>query len=438
MVGVVAPLAFTVLAFAGPASAQPNPMYLPYQEGAAYTVTTGANQGHHAGSPYQRYDWDFGMPFGTPVLAAAPGVVQFAGSDGTGWGLSVSIRHPDGTTTIYAHLSEIAGGIARDAQVGQAQRIGNVGSTGNSTGPHLHFGVHNGSGLSGYSVPSSFTEAGVPATGGRPISRNRLTDNPPQFDDVRVYSSNTLDVTAGGPVRAVVTALYRGPVAIPCGYANLGVRGDGPARFADYSAGYWPNSPWRSASRIAAVNCNGDLDPGERAQWDLTFRPSEGTPSGTYLTGVYAPVHEGRAWSGLEIPISLRVTAKYAAKWVTQQGPAGPLAPGEKGTLKFVFKNTGVATLYKGGTNPTNCRASNPRDRSSVWVDPEGPGAVGRLGVAIDQDKVEPGATFSCTIPLKAPDRAGEYKEYFSPVTEGKAWLLERDDVWSPLTASGS
>ncbi len=308
MAGIAASLALTALVSAVPASAQPNPMYLPYQEGAAYPVTTGANQGHHAASPYQRYDWDFGMPAGTPVLAAAPGVVQFAGNDGTGWGLSVSVKHPDGTTTIYAHLSAIAGGIGRDAQVGQAQHIGDVGSTGNSTGPHLHFGVHNGSGLSGYSVPSSFTEAGTPRTDDRPVSRNRPTDTRPQF----------------------------------------------------------------------------------------------------------------------------------AAKWVTQEGPSGALAPGTRGTLKFVFKNTGIATLYKGGTNPTNCRAANPRDRSSGWVDSDGPGAVGRQGVAIDQEKVDPGATFSCTIPLKAPARAGEYKEYFSPVVEGKAWLLERDDVWFPLTSSGS
>lgn len=86
---------------------------------------------------------DIGASMGTPVGASDGGTVIFAGWDG-GYGKCVRIQHDDGTITEYAHLSWW------DAKVGdtvaQGQTIGNVGSTGNSTGPHLHFGVKkNGS-----------------------------------------------------------------------------------------------------------------------------------------------------------------------------------------------------------------------------------------------------------------------------------------------------
>lgn len=86
---------------------------------------------------------DIGASMGTPVGAADGGTVVYAGWDG-GYGKCVRIEHDDGTITEYAHLSWW------DAKVGdtvaQGQTIGNVGSTGNSTGPHLHFGVKvNGS-----------------------------------------------------------------------------------------------------------------------------------------------------------------------------------------------------------------------------------------------------------------------------------------------------
>jgi surface antigen len=266
---------------------------------------------------------------------------------------------------------------------------------------------------------------------------------PPVFGDVHVYSSNTLEVTAGDQVKAVVTALYHGPTPIPCGYANLGVIGDGSARFADLSSGFWPNSPWRWAGRVAAVGCIGDLDPGERAEWDLTFRPPEDTPSGTYLTANYAPVHEGRAWSTLQIPISLHVIGRYAAQFAGETGPSAALAPGETGTLQFTFRNTGVTTLHRDGDNPTRCRGSNPVDRNSTWIDPSGANVVlngsGQpQGVKIDQEQVGPGETFTCTIPLRAPTQAGKFQEYFSPVTEGKAWLFNNghDDVWFPLVSA--
>jgi hypothetical protein len=127
---------------------------------------------------------------------------------------------------------------------------------------------------------------------------------------------------------------------------------------------------------------------------------------------------------------------------VDQSGPSQALAPGEKGTVKFTFRNTGNATLYRAGANPTDCRASNQIDRVSSWIDASGTDVVlgkdGPQGVPIDQAKVAPGEQFTCTIPIRAPEKAGTYKEYFAPVTEGKAWMFNNghDDVWFPLTSA--
>jgi hypothetical protein len=81
---------------------------------------------------------DFAAPTGTPVVASAAGTVAQAGWGG-GYGNLVVIRHQGGMLTRYAHLSRIA--VKPGQAVGQGQRIGAVGSTGLSTGPHLHYEV---------------------------------------------------------------------------------------------------------------------------------------------------------------------------------------------------------------------------------------------------------------------------------------------------------
>jgi murein DD-endopeptidase MepM/ murein hydrolase activator NlpD len=84
---------------------------------------------------------DFAAPPGTPILAAGAGRVVDAGPNG-GYGRWVKISHADGLATGYAHLSRIAPGVRRSARVRQGQVIGFVGSSGLSTGPHLHFELH--------------------------------------------------------------------------------------------------------------------------------------------------------------------------------------------------------------------------------------------------------------------------------------------------------
>ncbi len=87
---------------------------------------------------------DIAAPSGTPIYAAAGGKVIISRGDGSwngGYGNYVVISHPNGTQTLYAHMSRTA--ISQGANVGQGQLIGYMGSTGKSTGNHLHIEVRN-------------------------------------------------------------------------------------------------------------------------------------------------------------------------------------------------------------------------------------------------------------------------------------------------------
>jgi murein DD-endopeptidase MepM/ murein hydrolase activator NlpD len=83
---------------------------------------------------------DFAAPTGTPIYAAGSGRLARVGRYG-GYGNYVRIEHGDGYATAYAHLSRFADGMRSGRRVDQGEVIGYVGSTGRSTGPHLHFEV---------------------------------------------------------------------------------------------------------------------------------------------------------------------------------------------------------------------------------------------------------------------------------------------------------
>jgi murein DD-endopeptidase MepM/ murein hydrolase activator NlpD len=85
---------------------------------------------------------DFAAPEGTPIHAVGDGKIIFAGWDGS-YGNKIAIEHPDGTVTWYAHMSAF---IRTSGTVKAGDIIGRIGSTGNTTGPHLHLEVrpHNG------------------------------------------------------------------------------------------------------------------------------------------------------------------------------------------------------------------------------------------------------------------------------------------------------
>ncbi|MGJ8560839.1 MAG: M23 family metallopeptidase [Litorimonas sp.] len=111
---------------------------------------------------------DFAAPRGTPILAAGSGTVERANRYGS-FGNYVRIRHSDGYKTAYAHMKGFARGIKAGARVRQDQVIGYVGTTGRSTGPHLHYEViYNGKKIN----PRRLSQLS-----GKPLSSNQL----PQF-----------------------------------------------------------------------------------------------------------------------------------------------------------------------------------------------------------------------------------------------------------------
>ncbi len=87
---------------------------------------------------------DIAAPIGTPIMAAASGEVISAGWHSGGYGNLVKVKHSNGSVTLYAHNNRIY--VRRGQKVKQGQQIAEMGSTGFSTGPHLHFEIHkNGS-----------------------------------------------------------------------------------------------------------------------------------------------------------------------------------------------------------------------------------------------------------------------------------------------------
>ncbi len=82
---------------------------------------------------------DFSAPYGTPVRATADGIVTRVGREDDGYGNVIELRHANGIRTRYGHLSAFARGLRAGERVDQGETIGYVGSTGLSTGPHLHY-----------------------------------------------------------------------------------------------------------------------------------------------------------------------------------------------------------------------------------------------------------------------------------------------------------
>jgi murein DD-endopeptidase MepM/ murein hydrolase activator NlpD len=109
-------------------------------DGARLTSRYGVRRHPILGYTKMHKGVDFGARTGTPVMAAGAGVVEKAAWFG-GYGRYVRVKHANSYSTAYAHLSRFARGIRPGARVRQGQVIGYVGTSGRSTGPHLHYEV---------------------------------------------------------------------------------------------------------------------------------------------------------------------------------------------------------------------------------------------------------------------------------------------------------
>jgi murein DD-endopeptidase MepM/ murein hydrolase activator NlpD len=114
------------------------PLGMPFQ--GRITSTFGHRENPFGGSNVETHKGlDISGPIGSPVKAMAEGTVEFAGRRG-GFGNCIMLKHANGFETLYGHLSEIKVRVGEKIEIGQT--IGKIGSTGRSTGPHLHYEIH--------------------------------------------------------------------------------------------------------------------------------------------------------------------------------------------------------------------------------------------------------------------------------------------------------
>lgn len=109
---------------------------------SGFKLTSGFGMRRHPLLGYNKMHTgiDFGAPYGTPIRAAGTGKIKVAGRFGS-YGIAVKLQHSGNYETLYAHMSRLADGIRPGGSVRQGQVVGYVGSTGRSTGPHLHYEV---------------------------------------------------------------------------------------------------------------------------------------------------------------------------------------------------------------------------------------------------------------------------------------------------------
>lgn len=144
---------------------------------------------------------DFAAPRGTPILAAGSGTVERANRYGS-FGNYIRIRHTDGYKTAYAHLSKFARGVKAGKYVKQDQVIGYVGTTGRSTGPHLHYEVHyNGKAIN----PRRLSQLS-----GKPLDKSQL----PKFETRRSEIDKMRDEAPALQATPQVTVAAR-PLSAP-------------------------------------------------------------------------------------------------------------------------------------------------------------------------------------------------------------------------------
>lgn len=113
--------------------------HLPFANGTEVPVTQGPYGGFSHNNANNFHAVDLALPLGTPLLATGPGVIKVASDRGDGYGNTVYIDHGDNRCTQLAHMNSI--GVSVGDQVKTGQYVGELGTTGQSTGPHLHWNI---------------------------------------------------------------------------------------------------------------------------------------------------------------------------------------------------------------------------------------------------------------------------------------------------------
>ena len=140
------------LGIGGPASAGSMSFVSPVPRGTVITSPFGPRDNSaHPGISANHHGIDFGTPVGSNLTAVTDGTVSYLGNDATGYGTYLDIKHDDGTSSRYGHMSQV--NVSKGQKVKPGQTVGKSGGkkgaagAGNSTGPHLHFEIHNEKGV---------------------------------------------------------------------------------------------------------------------------------------------------------------------------------------------------------------------------------------------------------------------------------------------------
>jgi murein DD-endopeptidase MepM/ murein hydrolase activator NlpD len=257
---------------------------------SGYAITPGR-------SDYLYYDghngWDLALRY-EPVLAAAPGTVVIAGADAnnSGFGQTITIDHQNGFTTRYAHLSDIW--VRPGQTVARGQQIGVSGNTGNSTGPHLHFGLYITSSWTAID-PWGWTGSGPDPWGAFDSGDYWITGNPHNFGP----SAPSAATAAAGIGSAWVS--WTPPAS------------DGGSSITSYTV---TSSPGRLTATVAAGSTSavvGGLSAGTSYSFTVTAGNAQGMgrPSGASNAVVPLRPFNG-AWDDLGGTLT---SAPAAASW---------------------------------------------------------------------------------------------------------------------------
>ena len=204
--------------------------FAPHFNQPPYTLTSGfGNRGYLFGKT-AHYGLDFAAPLGTQIPAQYPGRVSYARSSGTGYGNLVAVEVANGVRTLYGHMHSIA--VSAGQSVRKGSLLGLVGSTGNSTGPHVHYELRTG-GSSPFggtahdprTYGQSVTNNSSPSLSGgsgdivdRAMAYRGAISNPAYVS----FYTNENNAMEGGPLNALGGYLKMGDVAVDPRYHQLG------------------------------------------------------------------------------------------------------------------------------------------------------------------------------------------------------------------------
>ena len=403
----------------------------------------------HGGRDWHGGDWTYGghggsdygiggfpaMDAGRSMVAGAAGEVVAAHdgefdrcttadcAGGGGYGNHVRIRHGDGKETVYAHLRRGSVAVNRGARVSCGQRIGQVGSSGWSTGPHLHFEVKTAGGgtddpfagprsgpLSYWvdqgayrELPSTRCEGGggpAPAPDPEPAPE----PEPERRDDAEFISENMPDGTrieAGQPF----TKVWR-----------LRNNGTTTWRQRDDYLLTWDGEERIEGPEQVILNDDDVISPGQEKEWrvQLTALEAPGRYKSFWRMDRFGTARFGeRIWLDIEVFEGRRDDAELNGE---DPPPGQSFEPGERFSKVLHVRNTGNRDWHMG-------------DNYLLTWDGERRFSAPEQSLIPDDVRVRPGGEHTFEIPMQAPDQPGEYTGYWRMDRFGTARFGARFEV---------